>query len=401
MNILRRRKDDGIDKKTFYVIYIASFLNAFHFALPLYIESSYLKGVISDIVSQPEKYIGFVYSIAFFITFIIFINISKILRKLSNFRLAFILVIVEIFMLLSLAFIDSPIWNIAFFIIHLIVAGIIYFSIDLFLESFSNDGETGTIRGIYLTIMSISSLIAPFIAGLILVDGDFWKLFLASAVLMLPVLLILFIRFRNFKDPEYINISFINGLKEIISRKNIFNIMYSSFLLRLFYVLMVVYIPIYLHNNMDIDYSIIVGVIMPIALIPFILFQFILGKIADEVLGEKEILVAGFIITALTVGIIPFVDSTNALVWAAILFGTRVGASFIETMSETYFFKKINAGEAHLIGYFRNLRPVAYVVGPLIASITMIFLPFEYIFLVLALILLTGIISSMKIKDTL
>jgi MFS family permease len=401
MNVFRRRKDDAYDKRTFYIIYIASFLNAFHLGLPLYIESSYLKEVFTQLFAEPDKYIGLVYSAAFFITFIIFINIAKILRAFTNYRLAFTLVALEVIALLGLAFLQNPIWNILLFVVHLIVAGMIYFSLDLFLESFSNDSDTGSIRGMYLTIMSTAMLMAPFIGGLILTDGDFWKLFLGSSVLIAPILLFLYIRFRDFAEPDYEDVSFIQGIKEIMKLKDIRNIMYASFLLRLFYTWMVIYTPIYLNQHIGLDFSVIVGIVMPIALLPFILLEFVLGKIADTKLGEKEMLITGFIITAITVAIIPFVESTNALVWAAVLFGTRVGASFIESMSETYFFKKIDATDAYLIGYFRNLRPVAYITGPLIASAALFFLPFEYTFLVLAGIMLTGIFSAAAIKDTL
>lgn len=390
-----------IDKKTFYIIYIATFLNAFHFAIPLYIESSYIKQVFSELVVNPDRYIGFAYAAAYLITFVLFLNIAKILRKLSNFKLAFIFILIEIFSLLGLAFVQDPFWNIVLFIIHLIAVGIIFFTLDLFLESFSNDNDTGSIRGVFLTILSTGTLIAPFIAGLILTDGDFWKLFLASAMLILPVLLFLYIRFRDFKDPEYDSVTFLEGVREIWARKNIRNIMYANFLLRFFYAWMVVYTPIYLNQYMGIDFSVIVGIIMPIALLPFILFEFALGKIADTRLGEKELLIAGFLIGAASVAIIPFVSTGHALVWAGVLFLTRIGAAFIESMSETYFFKKIDASDAHLIGYFRNLRPLAYIFGPLLASFFLFFVPFQYIFLALSAILLTGIIAAMGIKDTL
>ena len=74
-------------KRSLNVIYLLTFLTSFHFALPLYVESSFMEGIIGRLgVEDIEKYVGLVYSAAALITFVIFLNISKILRKLGNFR---------------------------------------------------------------------------------------------------------------------------------------------------------------------------------------------------------------------------------------------------------------------------------------------------------------------------
>ena len=322
-----------VNKKTFYVIYLLAFLAAFHTALPLYIESSYIEGVIGRLsIESIGRYVGLIYAAASLVTFVTFLNISRILRHIGNFNLAFGMITIEILALLALALTHdlSPLYIIPIFIIHLIAGNIIYFNLDLFLESFSDDGSTGTIRGTFFTAMNISFVIAPFLAGLILTNGDFWKIFLASAFIMTPTLILLYIRFRDYKDPQYDNVPFIGTLKEIWRRKNVYKIMMSSFLLRVFYSLMVIYTPIYLHKAMGIPFSEIVGIIIPIALLPFMLFEFMLGKIADSYLGEKELLTAGFIITGLATMSLTFVVSSNIMLWAALLFMTRVGASFIE-----------------------------------------------------------------------
>ena len=391
-----------IDRKTINVIYLASFLTAFHFALTIYIESSFIKDVLQLFsFSNTDQLVSLVYSTAAIITFIIFVNIGKLLRRYGNFAVSFSFIFVEILSLFGLATLQSPIILTSFFIVHLILVSIIFFSLDIFLESFSDDESTGSIRGIFLTVMSTAGLLAPFLGGLMLTNGDFWKLFYASAFLIIPVLLFIYIRFRNFKDPVYDDVSLLTGIKQIWAKKDIYKIMIANFILKLFYVWMVIYTPIYLHQNMGIDFQSIVGVIIPVALLPFIMFDFIIGRLADTKMGEKEILSIGFVIAAVATGAISFITSSNIFVWASVLFATRVGASFIEVMTETYFFKKIDATDAHLIGFFRNLRPLAYILGPLFAAGLMFFIELQYIFIVLAAILLFGLRYSLTIKDTL
>ena len=117
-------------------------------------------------------------------------------------------------------------------------------------------------------------------------------------------------------------------------------------------------------------------------LLPFIIFEIPVGKIADIHFGEKELLSAGFIITAIFTIIISFISIKSFILWAIILFATRVGASLIEITTESYFFKHVKGDDADIISFFRINSPLAYIAGPIAAIISLQFLPFQYIFLV-------------------
>jgi len=365
------------------------------------VESSFAESILGKLdIDNIEKFVGIIYSLAALVTLATFFNISKILRKLGNFKLAFLLFFLEALASFGLVFIQSPLFLIFLFIIHLIIIRLVFFNIDLFLECNSNDESTGTTRGILLTSSNSAYVIAPLIAGFILTNGDFWKLFFVSGFIMIPAILLLYFQFRDHKDPVYDDVPFIKTLKEIWQRKNLYKIMMSNFLLCFFYSWMVVYTPIYLHTEIGLSLREIVGIIMPIALLPFMLFQFILGKIADEKLGEKEILTAGFIIAGLATISLSFVTSTNIIVWAFLLFVTRVGASFIEIMNETYFYKKIDGTDAHLMGCFKTLVPLAYLIGPLTATAFLMFFDYKYLFIALGFIMFLGLRYSLTLEDT-
>lgn len=404
MNPFKRKQKSEKEwqNATLYVIYLISFLSAFHVGLTIYMESAYLESVLTAAnILNPEKFLGMLFTVSAILTMAIFIHISKILNKIGIFIFALLGIFVEITALLILAFMPENIpFLIAAFIIHLVVVNTVAFSNDLFIENFSSDDATGSIRGTLLTTGSIAFILSPFIAGLVLTDGEFWKLFFMSAVILAPNLILLIMKFHDHHDPHYTEVKMVAVLKEIWEKKDIYRIMASSFLLRFFYAWMVVYSPIYLHNAMGIAYSDIVGIIIPIAILPFLLFEYILGKIADEKLGEKEILIAGIIILAITTASITFIESSNVLVWAAVLFSTRIGASFVEIMTETYFFKKIGPDDAHLIGYFRNMRPLAYLISPLAATALLLVIDFKYLFLVLGVIMLYGLRYAITLNDT-
>ena len=93
-----------------------------------------------------------------------------------------------------------------------------------------------------------------------------------------------------------------------------------------------------------------------------------------------------------------FLETQSLILWAALLFGTRIGASFVEITSESYFFKHIDSTDTPLLSIFRNSRPIAYIAGPLIASLLLMFIDIQYLFPILAMILLYGIWNALKMK---
>jgi MFS family permease len=161
---------------------------------------------------------------------------------------------------------------------------------------------------------------------------------------------------------------------------------------------MVIYSPIYLHEYIGFGWGQI-GIIFAIMLLPFVILDFPLGKLSDKI-GEKKMLIIGFIIISFSTVLIPILKEPSLWIWALILFATRTGAAMIEVMNESYFFKNITERNADEISFFRNAPSVAYVIAPLVAIPVLIFIPsFEYLFYVLGAILLFGLLNTFKLKD--
>lgn len=227
----------------------------------------------------------------------------------------------------------------------------------------------------YLTAMSIPPLICPFIAGLILTNSAYWKIYLIAALFLLPLLYIIVISFRKFKDPQYRNTSLMPALRTLLANKNIYDIFIDNILLNLFYAWMVIYMPIYLYDVQGFSLAEI-GALFSIMIVPFLIFQLPLGRLADKKYGEKEMILLGFIIMAVSTIYIPFLDSNSFLLWATLLFVTRVGAAIAEIGIETYFFKKVSSKDIHLIGLWRSVRSLPISLYPLLL-VSFFFLPIQ------------------------
>ena len=159
---------------------------------------------------------------------------------------------------------------------------------------------------------------------------------------------------------------------------------------------MVIYLPLLLNKEMGFGWNKI-GIIFIIMLLPFVVFELPAGFLADKKFGEKEILTLGFIIMFVSTLIIPTLASATVLVWAAVLFATRIGASFVEISSETYFFKHVKDEDTGIISLFRMVRPLSYVIAPLLALPIIFFFSYSASFYFLAFFVLLGLFFIPKI----
>lgn len=375
------------------VIYLLTFLFTLHITPATYIESSFLGQFVSTNV------LGFIFSGASVLSILAFIVVRPTLRRFGNYKTFVSVLIIELITLIVMAASTTGWMVLTAFIIGHTMRNLAFFHLDIFLEELSPDKDTGGIRGMYLTVMNISFILGPIIGGLLLTNGDYWKIFTISIILLLPVLYIMHRSLRNFRDPSYKDLKLSYTARRVRKSTNLYCIFAINSLLRFFYAWMIIYAPLYLIQHIGFTVSQ-TTLIIGLALIAFVLLQSPLGYLADKVTGEQEFLIAGFIILAGATMYLSFLESTSFWIWVAALFMTRVGASMVEVMSESYFFKKIDSVDLNVIGFFRMLRPFVYTVAPLFASLLLFIMHIRYLFLVLGVVMLYGIRYSLLLKDT-
>lgn len=379
-------------KKNRNIIYLAGFLFSIPVALTSYINSSFLENYIS------EYYIGIIYIIASIITILGLFEMPRILAKLGN-RITTIFFSILCFLsLILLAFGNIIQIVIPAFIIYFASSSFIIASLDIFIEDFSHGLSIGKLRGLYLMIINLAWVVSQMISGSIIAKSSFMGIYLFSAGFMFFVSLMFVFFLHDFVDPKYIKVPVLKTLKVFRTNKNISKIYFVNLILKLFFAWMIIYTPIYLFEYMNLGWDKI-GLIFSIMLIPFVVLDFPLGKLSDKI-GEKKMLIWGFLITILFTFLIPFISQPTIWIWALILFGTRIGAATIEIMSESYFFKAVNEKKADEISFFRNTTPISYIVGPLLAIPTLLFVPsFKYLFFVLVAIMLSGFFVTLRLRD--
>lgn len=374
------------------IVYLAGFIFSIAIAFTSYINSSLLENYIS------KNYVGLVYVIASILTILGLLKMPEILNKIGNRKTIILFSAIIFFALILLSVGKTGVIVIPAFILYFISISFVIASIDSFLEDFSKKGETGTLRGTYLMIVNSAWILSQVISGSVINKSSLSGIYLLSAFFIFLLIFIFLKLLKNFKDPEYVKVPIWQTFKTFLKNKHLSKIYLSNLVLQFFYAWMVIYTPLYLHQNIGLTWDKI-GIIFGIMLIPFVLLDYPLGKLSDKI-GEKKLLIAGFFIIALSTFIIPFISEPAILIWALVLFLTRIGAATIEVMSESYFFKTINEKRADEISFFRNASAVAYVIAPITAFPILMYAPsFKFIFFVLSAILLIGFFVSLKLRD--
>jgi MFS family permease len=372
---------------------LAYFIFTIHYALLLYVSSSFLERFV------PESSIGLVYAVASAITICLLAKTPALVKRFGNYKVTLAFLFALGVSSVALSFDLGVFIIVPFFIFVSALQNLLRLTFDIYFEKFSKESSTGRTRGTVLLAMNAAIAASPFLAGAILERSGFPALFVISALVLLPVIALVALKLRGVSESSYRATAFFETLKNIRAKKDIYNIFIASFLLEFFYAWMVVYTPIYLNQHIGFSW-LDIGAIFTIMLLPFVIFELPAGCIADKYIGEKEMLTAGFVITGIATAALAFMTTREWYVWAIALFVTRVGASLVESMTEVYFFKKVKSGDADIISFFRDARPFSYIAAPILATGVLYFLPFNYLFVVLGIIMLFGIRFSLAIKDT-
>jgi MFS family permease len=381
-------------------------------SLTIYVDSSFLKDAISHTPSlmtmgiwgDPEDMVGTAYTFASLITILALFYAPRILRRIGNYQWTLGLFMVQTFLLLSLALSNNGWFIIPLFVVESALVSILYFNFDIFLERYSSDEHTGVIRGLFITISSIAWLLPPMIAGNIIDNAGYSVVYLSAAIITLPVIFLLMCSMSEFKDLTYEDVPMLPSRDIIAANPNVWRGMVCSFFLQFFYAWMIIYTPILLHDYLGFEWSEI-GFMLTLALTAFVIFPSPLGWLADKVMGEKELMILGFMLMGVASFIIPslVINASSFITWVIVLFIGRMGASMVESMTETYFFKQIDGHDAGLIGYFRRMRPLAFIAAPLLASFLLQFEWFTLtdLFSVLGIVMFFAIYFPLRLKDTL
>lgn len=394
----------------FIVLSLMIFFMSIQVSLTIYIDSSFLKSTIENsslaktfLWENSDNMIGVVYTLASLLTIIVLLYSPRALRRFGNYRWSLGILILHILILLGLSGTTNAWLILPFFITSSALLTVLYFNFDIFLERYSTDEETGRVRGLFMTIGSIAWLLPPVFAGSLVDHSGFQAVYFVSAIMLLPVIVLMVRYFSDFKDMEYVDSSLFLSKETHKKHPGISGALWMNFFFQFYYAWIIIYSPIYFHENIGVSFGEF-GLMLSIALIAFVITPLPVGWLADKILGEKELLVVGFLLMGITVTLFPVLANNDFVFWhwVLLLFIGRIGAACVETMTETYFFKQIDGSAAGYIGHFRRMRPVALIIAPMTASALLSsgLITLAGLFPVLGVVMLIAAGKALTLKDT-
>lgn len=361
-------------------------------ALLAYVNSSMLSTIAS------AGLIGATYIIASVLSIMFVTVATDVVRAIGNVKYVLFSLGLSA-LLLYLISTNSGTKLVPLFILYFSLNSVILYGLDLFLEHYSSESKTGNIRGLYLTLGNIGWVVAPIASGALQTRFGFSAIYLVAAISVATTLSVIFISQRGFVDKIYHKSHFIDGVRKLLRNKNLRKVAFLSFLLQFFFAIMVIYSPIYLTSIIGFSWKTL-GALLSIMLLPFVIFPYPSGYIADKYLGEKELMFGALILMGISTIYFAKIGAGSFAIYAVALFLTRMGASIFETMCESAFFKRVTDADSSVISAYRNMMPVAYIVGPLIGGAIFNLTSYQTLFTSLGVLMLVVSFYTLRLKDT-
>ncbi|MHB1163379.1 MAG: MFS transporter [Minisyncoccota bacterium] len=377
------------------ILAVGNFFLAVSSTLVSYTLLSYLSSFVS------RTNIGFAIAAGGAAAVIAFFFLPRLVARYGAQKLALFLVFVEMILLFAVATVPGTVASALFVILALSLQPLIFYELDLLLEAtVNNEGTTGRVRTLFLTGWNVGAFVAPLLIGTLLANIDnYTYVFFAAAGALVP-LIVLFSARRlpegEILKPAHVRDSFLY----IVRDRDLAAVTAGHLVLYLFYVWTPLYVPVYLHTILGIPWSTL-GWMFAVMLIPYIVIEYPAGWIADRALGDKELMMAGFLVAGSALAAVSFITASSApLIILAILVATRVGAALIEAMTEGHFFRRVSEKDIVSVSIFRGVWPLANATAPLIGSVILLFGGYHLFFLLTGgFVLVAGAISTLLIKD--
>jgi MFS family permease len=372
-------------------VYLSGFVLAVHYSLVAYINSSLLSRFAENEVLNLLYIAGSILSI------VLLYLAPGVLKKYGSTPVFISFALLQIIAIFGMGSATLGILVMLLFILHHAIEPILYLCLDLNMEHETKaEGTTGRTRGVLFTVQNIAWVAAPMLLALLIKGESFSRVYFLSGIALIVLVLIVKKFLVNIRSASPRSSNIREALRSLKVDGDQRRIVIVQFVLQFFYAWMVIYMPLLLNQEIGLSWKDI-GIVFTFMLLPFALLQFPAGAVSDRKLGEKELLTIGLVIMLLSTALIPSIGSASLLLWAAVLFATRVGASIVEIESESYFFKHVKEEDSAVISLFRMMRPISFAVAPLFAIIIFQFLSYSSSFYFLVAFLILGLLSIPKV----
>lgn len=369
-----------------------------------FIDSSYLAHALSKFTTEPDRLVGYIFAATAALALFYFLIAPKLLRKFGNTKVS---ILASSTLPLGLILIALPIplpLTILTYLLVTLDTTILFASLDIYVSRYVSEAKMGFIHGIFFAMCSLGFMLSPALSGYIAAGYMMNYVYIAAAISALPIPFIIWSAFKDFTDPEYEDVPLLIGKELHDAAPDLLPVFSAQFALQTFYVMMTIYIPLYFVEHIGFTYDKF-GYIITIALAMFVILPTPFGWLADRFIGEKEMIITGMVLMGASLIAIPLLAEQHQtfLLWAGILILSRIGATATESMSDAFFFKRIEYSHPSLIAFYRRARPLAWLIIPTIGAtlLSLQIVDISQLLMISGVAIILTIALTVRLRDTL
>lgn len=370
---------------------VVGFFAAFGIALVDTIWSIYLEGYLHN-----PSYVGFISTIFMIVGLASYVFLIPVVQKSSK-SFLFLLALVMFFISYTLLSFVSHIYLIIFIgVIISVAASLKVESFGIIIADKSKSNEISKNESLIYTCLNLAWLIGPLVAGFIAKLYGFNRVFMWAA----GFLFLAFVSFESFslkdnKKSKPSKENFFYLIKEFFSDRQRFYIYLISGGISVWWAFIYIYGPIYIvEHGFGRE---IVGIFLFSVALPLVLLEYVFGKLASKV-GLKKMFIMGYMIMGIS-AITCFFISNYFVLFGFVLLAS-VGASMLEPTTEAYFFDITPRSQrSKFYGIYDTTIGIFCALSTFLSGIVLLWFSFNYLFLLLGIILILMAGISTRIKN--
>ena len=370
--------------------------------------------VIGLIVSLSAAYLGTIWAVYLdsFLNSVIFVGfLSSALTVISFLSYFFFIPLIEksdkgkIFSYTLLLFIISYILfainrNFYLFLALAVFITILYTlritSFGIIVRDNCEDKKVSRNEGIIYTFMNIAWVVGPLVAGFVASSfGINWVFILCALFVFFGLVIFRVSVIKDSKGKKKVDKNMFKNFIEFFKDKKRALAYTLGGGVNLWWVLIYLFIPLMiLRSGLG---ELWIGYFLFGIAVPLILFEYVFSKWAGKH-GFKRIFKIGYLLISILALVCFFVSNIYLILSLLVL--ASIGMAMLEPTTEAYFFDILKEKEKYrFYGPYNTAIDTGNFIGKIFASCLLIFLPFNFLFLLFGGFMFLFFLLSFKIKD--
>ena len=386
MHTLRRWKLSVIDK-----IGVVGLFSSFAIAAVTTIWAIYLDSFVRN-----AAYVGFITSFFTIIGICSYIFLIPLVERSNKAKLYSLVVLIYLVSYILFALLPHLYVIIILGTIIAITASLKVTLFGIIIRDKTKNDCLSKNEGIIYTILNLSWLISPVIAGFISSKYGMRSVFIFGAIML--TFTFLFFRMFKINDSRITKKVDKNPLKPFIAFFKNKKRNYAYFLsggVNFWWSLIYIYIPIYIFESGFSER--IIGYFLGAVVIPLVLTEYYFAKLAGK-RGFRKIFVIGYSILGVSALIAFFISNLHLTLLILVL--ASFGAGMLEPTTEAYFFDVINKKQRDkFYGPYNTAIDLNSFISTSLAAVILLFLPFKSIFILFSVVMFIFALMSSRIKN--